>query len=159
MTLLTTSTAGTFVSDADDAKAANTTRNSIDKFVGSRLRARRNSCGISEKELSEKLQTDPNDVRAYEEGAKRIGTKLLLRIAQLLDVRPDYFFQGCTAGELSNLKFEQINANPTTRVDESFILRQAFDSIANDSLRQATATIVIEVAKVSSADLNTISNR
>jgi hypothetical protein len=110
MTLLTTSTAGRFVSDAGDVKAANATRNSIDIFVGSRLRARRNSIGISEEELSEKLQTDPKDVHAYEEGAKRIGAKLLLRIAKLLDVRPDYFFHGCTPGELGNMKFEQINA-------------------------------------------------
>ena len=151
MPLLTTFTAGTFVRDAGDLKAANTTRNSINVFIGSRLRARRISCGISEKELSERLQADTEDVHAYEEGAKRICANLLLRIAKLLDVRPDYFFQGYPAGELSNLNFEQINDNPTTRVDQSFILSQAFDGIANDAFRQATATVVIEMAKARSA--------
>ncbi len=94
MTRLTASTAGTFVSNAGVDKAANTTRSSIDIFVGSRLRGRRISRGMSEKELSEKLGVDLEDVHAYEYGATRIGANLLLRIAKLLEVRPDYFFQG-----------------------------------------------------------------
>ncbi len=96
MTRLTTFAAGTFVRDAGDVKAANTTRNSINVFIGSRLRAKRTSRGISEKELSEKLRIDRKEFHAYEEGEKSINANLLLRIAQLLDVLPDYFFQGYT---------------------------------------------------------------
>lgn len=100
MTLLTTSTARTFVSDAGDVKAANTTRSSIDIFVGSRLRARRTSWRISENELSERLRIERKDVHAYEEGAKRIGAKLLIRIAKLLDERPTTSFKATQQGNI-----------------------------------------------------------
>jgi transcriptional regulator with XRE-family HTH domain len=54
------------------------------------------------KELSGRLRIDPDGVNAYEEGEKRVNANLLLRIAKMLDVRPDYFLQGYTAKELSN---------------------------------------------------------
>jgi transcriptional regulator with XRE-family HTH domain len=62
---------------------------------------RRRSYGISERELSDKLGIDRDDVDAYEQGAKRVSANLLLRIAKLLDVRPRYFFQSYAAEELS----------------------------------------------------------
>ena len=59
------------------------------------------SSGISEGELCETLGIDRHDLSAYEQGAKRVSANSLLRVAKLLDVRPDYFFQGYTAEELS----------------------------------------------------------
>jgi len=81
--------------------AATITRNASNICVGRRLRAGRTSSGISEGELCETLGIDRHDLSAYEQGAKRVSANLLLRIAKLLDVRPDYFFQGYTAEELS----------------------------------------------------------
>jgi ribosome-binding protein aMBF1 (putative translation factor) len=101
MATLIESTADTLIKPPGNAKATAVTRNSSNVCVGSRLRVRRASRGISEKELSEKLGIDPDDVNAYEEGIQRVSANLLLRIAKLLDVRPDYFFQGYTAEELS----------------------------------------------------------
>ena len=63
--------------------------------------ARRTSSGITDGELCGRLGIDRYDLSAYEQGAKRVSANLLLRIAQLLGVRPDYFFQGYTAEELS----------------------------------------------------------
>lgn len=54
------------------------------------------------KDLSGRLGIHPDGVNAYEEGEKRVNVNLLLRIAKMLDVRPDYFFQGYAAKELSN---------------------------------------------------------
>ena len=93
--------ADTLIKPPGNAKAAAVTRNSSNICVGSRLRLRRTSRGISVKELGEKLGIDPDDLDAYEEGAKRVTADLLLRIAKLLQVRPEYFFQGYTAEELS----------------------------------------------------------
>jgi transcriptional regulator with XRE-family HTH domain len=146
------STTRTTMKDSPKAKAANIMRNSVDIYVGSRLRVKRTQSQLTERELSEKLRIDPNDVHAYEGGAKRISAKLLLRIAKLLNVRPSYFFGGYTAGELNGLNFKSSNANPTTNVDDAFILSQAFDGIENVALRQAIATIMIEAAKVRSAE-------
>jgi transcriptional regulator with XRE-family HTH domain len=52
-------------------------------------------------ELCDKLGIDRDDLVAYEHGAKRVNANLLLRVAELLDVPPDYFFQGYTDHELS----------------------------------------------------------
>jgi|SRR3984885_6459915 len=61
--------------------------------IGSRLRVIRESHGISEKELSVRLAIDFRDLNSYESGERRVSASLLLRIARLLSVRPDYFFQ------------------------------------------------------------------
>jgi transcriptional regulator with XRE-family HTH domain len=102
MTTLIESSADTLLERSGSAKAAAVSRNSSNICVGSRLRVGRRSHRISVKELSDKLGIDPDDLHAYEEGVKRVSANLLLRIAKLLDVRPDYFFQGYTAEELSS---------------------------------------------------------
>jgi ribosome-binding protein aMBF1 (putative translation factor) len=61
--------------------------------IGNRLRLIRKSHGISDKELSERLGIDCEDLNRYESGERRVSASLLLRIAKLLDVRPEYFFQ------------------------------------------------------------------
>jgi transcriptional regulator with XRE-family HTH domain len=82
-------------------RGASTTRSATNICVARRLRIRRMSRGISEQELCEKLGIDRADIDAYEAGTKRVSANLLLRIAELLDVRPDYFFRGYTPAELS----------------------------------------------------------
>jgi predicted transcriptional regulator len=69
--------------------------------IGRRLQMRRRSLGISKRELCDNLGIYRDDLDAYEQGAERVSANLLLRSAKLLDVRPDYFFQGYTAEELS----------------------------------------------------------
>jgi transcriptional regulator with XRE-family HTH domain len=73
--------------------------NSLNVWVGLRLRIRRTWFGISNQELCENLGIDCDEISAYEAGIKRISANLLFRIAKRLDVGPDYFFQGYS-GEL-----------------------------------------------------------
>ncbi len=74
-----------------------TTRvSSIDMFIGSRVRVRRTSRGMTQQELSELLDIDCDDLAAYEADVKRINAKLLFQIGKLLDVQPEYFFRGYT---------------------------------------------------------------
>jgi ribosome-binding protein aMBF1 (putative translation factor) len=61
--------------------------------IGNRLRITRVSRGISEMELSKRLGIDRDDLDRYESGEKRLNANLLLRVAKLLKVRLDYFFQ------------------------------------------------------------------
>lgn len=111
MTIWVTSTGDAFVESPDDGKSAAIARNSSNPSnmcVGSRLRIKRTSRGISAQELSERLGIDRNDLHAYEAGAERVSANLLLRIAKLLDVRLDYFFRGYTEEELEGcLKFSR----------------------------------------------------
>jgi DNA-binding XRE family transcriptional regulator len=75
---------------------ATTQASSIDMFIGSRVRIRRTSRGMTQHELSELLDIDRDNLATNEAGAKRSNAKLLFEIAKLLDVRPDYFFRGYT---------------------------------------------------------------
>jgi ribosome-binding protein aMBF1 (putative translation factor) len=73
-----------------------TRASSIDMFIGSRVRIRRTSRGMTQQDLSGLLDVDSDYLTSYEAGAERINAKLLFKIAKLLDVRPDYFFRGYT---------------------------------------------------------------
>ena len=73
-----------------------TRASSIDMFIGSRVRIRRTSRGMTQHELSELLDIDRDNLATNEAGVKRSNAKLLFEIAKLLDVRPDYFFRGYT---------------------------------------------------------------
>lgn len=66
----------------------------VDTWIGSRVRIKRTSRGMSLQEFSKLLGIGRNDLAAFEAGANRINANLLFRIAKSLDVRPDYFFQG-----------------------------------------------------------------
>ena len=66
----------------------------VDMWIGSRVRIKRTSRGVSQQEFSKQLDIGWNDLAAFEAGAKRINANLLFRVAKSLDVRPDYFFRG-----------------------------------------------------------------
>ena len=75
---------------------ATTQASSVDMFIGSRVRVRRTSRGMTQQEFSDLLDIDRDTFAAHEAGVERINAKLLFRIAKLLDVRPNYFFGGYT---------------------------------------------------------------
>ena len=75
---------------------ATTRASSIDTFIGSRVRVKRTSRGMTQQELSELLDIDCGTLAVHEAGVERINARLLFQIAKLLDVRPDYFFRGYT---------------------------------------------------------------
>src|SRR6202166_3550582 len=99
MTILTWPITPTFIEPVGEA--APIKQYTSNTCLGRRLRVKRTSSGVSKGELCDKLGFDREDLDAYEQGAKRVSANLLLRIAELLDVRPDYFFQDYTAEELS----------------------------------------------------------
>jgi transcriptional regulator with XRE-family HTH domain len=101
MTVLTWPIPATFIEPAGAEKSAAITQYTSNACIGRLLRVRRMSRGISEEELCDKLGIDRPDLNAYEQGAKRVRANLLLRIAELLNVRPDHFFRGYTAEELN----------------------------------------------------------
>jgi DNA-binding XRE family transcriptional regulator len=109
MTILVTPIGDAFIQSPDNEKPIAIVPNSSTPSnicVGSRLCIKRTFHGITQQELSERLGIDRDDLDAYEVGAERVSASLLLRIAKLLDVRPDYFFRDYTEKELEGcLKF------------------------------------------------------
>ena len=54
---------------------------------------RRSLCGLSKLQLAARLGIDSADMSAYEQGEKRISSRLLLEAAKQLKATPRFFFQ------------------------------------------------------------------
>ena len=121
--------------------------NQIDKLIGFRLRDKRTSAGWSQEQLAERLQIDAKDISAYEKGVKRIPAERLLRVSQVLGVRPAYFFG--LDGEERPLPREASNISLP---DQGLRLHRAFVGVKNPALREAVISLVIELAKNDSAE-------
>ena len=61
--------------------------------IGRCIAARRSLCGLSKQQLGVRLGIASADVDAYEQGTKRINSRLLLETAKQLRARPRFFFQ------------------------------------------------------------------
>jgi transcriptional regulator with XRE-family HTH domain len=68
--------------------------------IGNRVRIGRVSHGLSEREFSDQLRIGRDDLNLYESGGKRVSANLMFRIAKLLDVQLEYFFQDYEKAEL-----------------------------------------------------------
>jgi transcriptional regulator with XRE-family HTH domain len=66
----------------------------IDRFVGSRVRARRVGIRLSQTKLGEAIGVTFQQVQKYENGTNRIGASNLFKIAKTLGVDVAYFFEG-----------------------------------------------------------------
>lgn len=69
----------------------------IDTHVGSRIRLRRRTLGISQEKLADQLGLTFQQVQKYERGHNRVSASKLFQIAQALDTDIGYFFQGAGA--------------------------------------------------------------
>ncbi|SOC21456.1 helix-turn-helix domain-containing protein [Thalassospira xiamenensis] len=65
----------------------------LDKFVGIRLRALRNTHGLSQEKLGEMIGLTFQQVQKYESGANRISASRLYEIAQAFSVDINFFFE------------------------------------------------------------------
>lgn len=76
------------------SKHAPRSPSNIDIHVGSRLRLRRQILKMSQEKLSERLDITFQQVQKYERGTNRVGASRLWKIAQILDVPINFFFEG-----------------------------------------------------------------
>ena len=67
---------------------------SIDKEIGSRVRMRRISIGMSQEKLGDMLGLTFQQVQKYEKGTNRISVGRLVDIAKILGVDIHFFFDG-----------------------------------------------------------------
>jgi transcriptional regulator with XRE-family HTH domain len=76
------------------AMESTTPASSVDMWIGSRVRIRRTTRGMTQQDLSDLLGIDRDNLAGYEAGEERINASLLLRVGKVLEVQPDYFFRG-----------------------------------------------------------------
>ena len=113
----------------------------IDLHVGARLRYRRMLLGMSQESLAAKLGLTFQQIQKYEKGQNRIGASRLWRLAQALDARVCYFFEG--------LEDAPVDAAPDAPRPTDFVaspeglnLNLAFARIRDPSTRRKVVELV-----------------
>ena len=106
----------------------------IDKHIGQRVRDRRVVLGLSQSVLADGLGISFQQLQKYEKGFNRISAGRLYGCTELLDVRPEYFFEGL-AGSDSGTPDE-------TRSDEALKLARAYYSIDDPAKRQHVLKLI-----------------
>ena len=111
----------------------------IDRHIGQRVRERRIVLGLSQTALAEGLGISFQQLQKYETGFNRIGAGRLYGCAQLLGVRPEYFFEGLDGPEP--------RGPDESRSDEALKLARAHHSIEDPEQRQYIRKLVQAIAK------------
>jgi transcriptional regulator with XRE-family HTH domain len=121
----------------------------IDKEIGSRVRMRRVSIGMSQEKLGDMLGLTFQQVQKYEKGMNRISVARLVDIAKILNVDIDFFFDGIRSGK-SEPGFAETSP-PSYVADmmstpEGLQLVRTFASIKSPKVRKSIVQLVNALA-------------
>ncbi|MBB3021055.1 transcriptional regulator with XRE-family HTH domain [Microvirga lupini] len=122
---------------------------SIDKEVGSRVRMRRVSIGMSQEKLGDMLGLTFQQVQKYEKGMNRISVARLIEIAKILGVDIHFFLNGIESTKPTPGFAEE---NPPTYVadmmstPEGLQLVRNFTGIKNPKVRKSIVQLVASLA-------------
>ena len=111
----------------------------IDQRIGRRIHERRVVLGLNQTKLADGLGISFRQIQKYEKGANRMGAGLLYGCAELLDVPPEYFFEG--------LEGSDSGTPDETRSDEAMKLARAYYSISDPKQRQRIWRLVQALAR------------
>lgn len=132
---------------ARDVKAAD----DIDAYVGARVRLRRMTLNISQEQLGDELGLTFQQIQKYEKGQNRIGAGRLYRIAQILAVPIEFFYEGLPV--VSDPKIDGNSAERSARIQEflassdGHALSQAFVRIKDSVTRRRIVDLVNTIAR------------
>ena len=68
--------------------------NTVDTYVGQRIRDKRNERGMSQTEVANAIGVTFQQVQKYERGTNRVGASRLFDLSRILSVPIQYFFAG-----------------------------------------------------------------
>lgn len=122
---------------------------SIDKEIGSRVRMRRISIGMSQEKLGDMLGLTFQQVQKYEKGMNRISVGRLVDIAKILGVDIHFFFDGIKsvkpepgfAEEETSPYISEVMSTP-----EGLQLIRTFTGIKSPKVRKSIVQLVAALA-------------
>ncbi len=123
----------------------------IDVHVGGRVRLRRMLIGMSQEKLGDALNLTFQQVQKYEKGANRIGAGRLFRIAQLLGVSVQFFFDDAPS-ETAELRMGFAESDPAPMLmdfvnsPEGIHLNRHFAAIKDQNVRRRVVDLVKALA-------------
>ena len=118
--------------------------NSIDVYVGRRVRTRRLELGMSLEKLGSSIGVTFQQLQKYEKGSNRISASRLQQLCDILKVSVGYFFE--------EARYRKPNVAATDYVSEFLAttdghqLAKAFVQIKNVQLRHRIAKLANEIA-------------
>jgi transcriptional regulator with XRE-family HTH domain len=118
--------------------------NSIDVYVGRRVRTRRLELGMSLEKLGSSIGVTFQQLQKYEKGSNRISASRLQQLCDILKVSVGYFFE--------EARYRKSNVAATDYVSEFLAttdghqLARAFVQIKNVQLRHRIAKLANEIA-------------
>jgi transcriptional regulator with XRE-family HTH domain len=122
---------------------------SIDKEIGSRVRMRRISIGMSQEKLGDMLGLTFQQVQKYEKGTNRISVGRLVDIANILGVDIHFFFNGIKSIK-AEAGFAEEGAPPYVADmmsrPEGLQLVRTFASIKSPKVRKSIVQLVTALA-------------
>ncbi len=98
----------------------------IDILIGKRIRHRRISIGLSQKELGSHLGVSFQQIQKYEKGLNRVSAKCLLEIAQKLEVPMNFFYADIATKEDLPTKENASHHNQETYSEKEHTLLKNF---------------------------------
>ena len=107
---------------------------SVDIHVGSRLRQRRTSLGITQQELATSQGVTFQQVQKYERGANRISASRLYHLSEVLDVPVTFFFEGISTTSTTAPTAETTEYTDPLTTPEAIELA-AYHAISDQAIR------------------------
>jgi transcriptional regulator with XRE-family HTH domain len=128
--------------------------NKIDKYVGSRVKARRQELGVSQEKLGNALGVTFQQIQKYEKGTNRISASRLQQIGSVLGVPAAFFFEGLQELTAEMSGFAETPAVPyaadVVSTDEGLQLIRAFMRIQDPTMRRRIVEFIESIANLSS---------
>jgi len=124
----------------------------VDRHVGSRVRLRRVSVGMSQERLGEALGVTFQQIQKYEKGTNRISMSRMQNIAQVLGAPIAYFLEGAPRDEMAMMagfaepQQQEYSAEILT-TPEGMALARAFASIDDPKVRRRVVDLVTTLAE------------
>ena len=131
-------------------KHAPRSANPVDVHVGTRVRLRRQVLKMSQEKLGDQLGVTFQQVQKYERGSNRIGASRLWKIADVLEVPINFFFDGLSAqfdqGELAEndqmpIVYDFINSS------DGVALAKAVSQIKSKAVRRQILELARSLAR------------
>ena len=128
----------------------------IDRYVGSRVRARRMGLRISQTKLGNAIGVTFQQVQKYENGTNRIGASNLFKISKTLSVDVAFFFQSLGEDEEAENELARLSEGLQAWHDsdlmssrEAIELMHNYFRVKDDNVRKKLSQLVKILAQTS----------
>jgi transcriptional regulator with XRE-family HTH domain len=137
------------LSNKKTAKRTSRATGSLDIHFGEKLRARRMMMApkVSQSELANALGVTFQQIQKYEKGVNRLSAAMMVRIAEVLNVDVQYFFDELPTGAKNNREIKTPVLVDMSIAAHGPRLMNAFLKLKNDELCGAVADLAQALAR------------